>query len=119
MELRIDSRSFTNLAKAVRAAEPQLRTGLLAGLRAGGNIVAADARERASFSSRIPGSIRVRTRSTGSVTILAGGPQALDASVLEHKGVAGTFRHPVFGNRDLGEPDGSSLPAPGPRDQGR
>ena len=35
MELRIDSRSFTNLAKAVRAAEPQLRTGLLAGLRAG------------------------------------------------------------------------------------
>ncbi len=28
-------RSFPDLAKAVRAAEPQLRTGLLAGLRAG------------------------------------------------------------------------------------
>ena len=36
-----------------------------------------------------------------SVSVTAGGKRAPEAVVLEHGGVEGTFRHPVFGNRDV------------------
>jgi len=98
-ELSIDTKALRSFAKALRVAEPALAKGLRLAYRAAGDEVASDARRRADYSTRIPGSIRVRTTQTAAVSVIAGGPQALDAAPLEHQGLPGSFRHPVFGNR--------------------
>lgn len=98
--LDVDTRAFGRFARALKQTEPELAKGLRTALRAAGELVASDARERASYSRRIPGSIRVRT--TGlTVSVVAGGAKAPNAGPLEHGGREGTFRHPVFGNRGV------------------
>jgi hypothetical protein len=68
------------------------------GLREAGEIVAADARNRASYSDKIPASIKVRT-ARGNVKVVAGGDAAPDAAPIENKG-RGFVRHPIFGSRE-------------------
>lgn len=69
-----------------------------------GEDVAADAKSNASWSTRIPGTIKAKASTPRGqsvrVQIKAGGPEAPHARPFE--GIAGnsTFRHPVFGNRD-------------------
>ena len=64
-----------------------------------GEEVANEARMLASWSTRIPGSVRLIARGLNSA-VKAGGSAAPHAKPYEHSGVAGTFRHPVFGNRE-------------------
>jgi bacteriophage HK97-gp10 putative tail-component len=92
-----DTKQLSVLARNLRIAAPEAWKACRVSLRAAGNVVASDARSRASYSSRIPASIKVRTTAGGNVKVVAGGPQAEDAAPLENKGRAGTFRHPVFG----------------------
>ena len=96
----IDLSGLRSFATAVRKASPELKTALKAGLREGGEIVADEARARSSWSTRIPGSIRVRSSGIR-VSVVAGGAKAPDAAPYENKGVDGFFRHPVFGNREV------------------
>ena len=84
----------------MRRAAPEVAKDLKGSLRRAGEIVAADARSRAGFSSRIPGTVKVRV-SGPSVSVVAGGSGAPGAAPLENRGRSGTFRHPVFGNRDV------------------
>lgn len=78
-----------------------LRKRLRPKVRAAGNIVARDARLRASWSTRIPAAIRVRTafaKSPG-VRVSVDLRKAPHAKPYENEGRPGKFRHPVFGNR--------------------
>ena len=96
--VRIDARSFKKFSSTLRKAAPELAVGMRVKLKAAGQIVADDAKSRSAYSTRIPGSIRVSI-AAGKVTIVAGGAKAPDAGPLENKGLPGSFRHPVFGNR--------------------
>lgn len=98
--IRVDTSQLKTFATALRKTAPDLFKEFGAGLRAGGLIIAEDAKQRANFSTRIPPSIKVR-RSGVSVKIIAGGDTAPEAAPLENQGQSGTFRHPVFGNFDV------------------
>lgn len=96
----IDLSPLRGFVTSLRKASPELNREMRKGLRRGGDIVRDEAKGLASWSTRIPGSIRVRT--TGiRVSVIAGNKNAPHAAAFEHEGVPGFFRHPVFGNRDV------------------
>lgn len=97
------TRDFSVFAKALKIAAPELRKQLTVNLRAVGEVVAAEARSRASqYSVTVPDSIKVRV-SGATVSVVAGGSGVPMASLLElgNKGSReeAMFRHPVFGDR--------------------
>jgi hypothetical protein len=93
------------IARDMRKLPPETQKAVRPALRQGGEIIAADARTRADWSSRIPGSIRVRTsfrEDREKVQVVAGGPAVPHARPYEGIGTRGdTFRHPVHGNREV------------------
>jgi hypothetical protein len=97
----VESIGLRKFLADVRKADPVIQRQLLARIKEKvTGIVVPDAQSRASWSTRIPGSIRV-TASAKTVSIRAGGARAPHAAAFEHGGDPGTFRHPVFGNRDV------------------
>jgi hypothetical protein len=81
-----------------------LRKRLRPKLREAGRIVADDAKLRSSWSTRIPRAIRVATSFTKTrpgVSVIVNKNKAPHARPFEHGGDPGTFRHPVFGNREV------------------
>lgn len=102
--IRFDADELRLLARDARAAGPAAARGLKGGVRAAGEIVAADARSRAGWSSRIPGSVTVRS-SVRAAVVEAGGDTAPHAAPYENEGRPGTFRHPVnaWARRDRAE----------------
>jgi hypothetical protein len=97
----IDTSQLKDIGKRLRAADPALAKQLRIRLHGVGDIVAAEAEARSHWSTRIPESIKVRV-SGFSVKIVANATgKAPDAAPFENKGVAGSFRHPVFGNADV------------------
>jgi hypothetical protein len=102
-ELRLDAKALSDTARALRSGEPVLAREFTRALREAGNIVARLAKQKASFSSHIPGSIRTVV-SSQRVAVRAGPvafPHAGEAAALENRGVAGTVRHPVYGHREV------------------
>lgn len=98
----IDTRDFRAFAKALRVASPEIAKELRVRLRGVGEIVAEEARTRASeHSTTIAATISVRTAGA-TVSVIAGGPDSLIAALFElgNKGSRSTdvFRHPVFGH---------------------
>lgn len=99
---RVTTKELRSLAKDLVKSSKLTRRALLLGLKAAGEVVAVDARERASWSTHIPGTIKTRVSTASvSVKVVAGGPNAPDAAPLENHGKAGKFRHPVYGNRQV------------------
>lgn len=98
-ELMIDVSDLKDLARDLRRVDPVLQKQFLKALGRTGEIVATRARQNASFSTRIPGSIKVRRRGVR-VRVQAGGDAAPEAAPLENRGKQGTFRHPLFGDRE-------------------
>lgn len=92
----VDVSDFSRFAKVLRKKAPESATKMRKGLRASGMIVSERTKANASFSSRIPGSVSVRT-SGASVSVTAGGTKAPNAAPIENKG-KGYVRHPVFGD---------------------
>lgn len=109
LAVRVDARSISRASREVRRASPAAWKALRAELVAIGNVVAQDARSDASYSTRIPGSIKVRVTSGGNVKVVMGGDAAPNAVPIENGG-RGHVRHPVFGNRDVWT-DKNSRPA--------
>lgn len=99
--LSADVRALKNMGAALRKAEPAMYRGLQRSLREVGEEVAARARENFSWSSRIPGTVKARVAGVNAVVVSAGGKDAPHAKPIEHAGAEGSFRHPVFGNRDV------------------
>lgn len=60
-------------------------------------------RSNASWSSRIPAATKASTSfgRTPGVTIRVDSKAAPEARPIEHDGRPGTFRHPVYGNREV------------------
>jgi hypothetical protein len=103
----IDASQFKEVAKALKVAQPMLYKELGKSLAVAGRLIANDAKAIASkHSESIPPTIKVRRRGVG-VQVVAGGADVPIAGLFElgSKGnrssaTGGTFRHPVFGNRD-------------------
>lgn len=93
------ARSLTrDLAAVPDAARARLRTAL----RSAGQRVLDRARANASWSSRIPGAMRMRVRLTGErpgVIITVSAAAVPHARAFEGLLGGDYFRHPVFGNR--------------------
>lgn len=100
-----DVLSLRNLARQFRTMEPRIARRVNTNLRAAAEDVVAAAREKASWSTRIPPTIHASASGVTSVTIRAGTAKAAGgaphAKAYEHAGAPGAFRHPVFGNRQV------------------
>ncbi|MGH3097896.1 MAG: HK97 gp10 family phage protein [Streptosporangiales bacterium] len=83
---------------------PELRRLLRPKLRAAAQPIVARARRKASWSTRIPSAIKVQTSFSGrhpGVFIRVDATKAPHARPFENLGKPGTFRHPVFGDREV------------------
>lgn len=98
-DLRIDASDLADFGADCKAAGKVLEREFNKQLIASGEIVARKARQNASFSTRIPATIKTRRRGTR-IRVISGGDKAPHAAPLEHHGQPGSFRHPVFGNYD-------------------
>jgi hypothetical protein len=96
----IDTSQLKEFGKRLRATSPAVAKVLRLRLHEVGDVVAEAAREEASFSTRIPGSIKVRVSGFGVKVVGNATGTAPDAAPLENKGQSGSFRHPVFGDRE-------------------
>jgi HK97 gp10 family phage protein len=98
----VDATGLRALAADLRTVSPELYTAFRARTKAAGMLVAAEAKRRSSWSTRIPGSIKVSITNLGTgIKVTANGAKAPDAAPYENKGQSGNFRHPVFGNTDV------------------
>ena len=100
------SQGLRTLVADLGKMDPALRADIRKRFRAIGKSVLDDARQRASWSSRIPGATTLRTStsaSTAGITLRVSSAKAPHARPYEGIGGSrgGTFRHPVFGNRDV------------------
>jgi hypothetical protein len=98
--LQADTKSLRQLGARLRHSHPDIDRAVKAALREEGRKVAERARQNASWSSKIPATVKVRSSGVNAVIVSAGGPAAPGAKPIEHAGAQGTFRHPVFGDRD-------------------
>jgi hypothetical protein len=100
--MSIDTTELKLFAKVVRSASPAASRHMREKLREIGEIVADRARSKASWSTRIPGSIKVRTTGV-KLSVVAGGDAAPHARVYEmgSQRNRSMVRHPVFGNRQV------------------
>lgn len=92
-------RLIDDLGKIPKELKVQLRPGL----RKAGEAVRDQARANASWSRRIPAATRVSvgfTKRNPGVSVQVTRSRAPHARPLEHGGLPGSFRHPVFGHRD-------------------
>ncbi len=100
--IEIDTSSFNKFARDLKKAEPELAKSLRKNMKAAGEIVAVEARQRAGFSSRIPGNIKVGVagaRIRVYVKPLAK-PHFKEDFAQENKGKSGMIRHKTFGHAD-------------------
>lgn len=105
MTLEYDS--VRDFAKALGKVSPELRRQLRPQLRNAGQHVLDDMKRRASYSTRIPGATRMTVSfdaKGGGIRFRVSAARAPHARVLE-RGNDGSrsasFRHPVFGDRDV------------------
>lgn len=93
--------SVRELITELEGIPPDLKKKLRPALRRAANPIVADARKRASWSTRIPPATRVSTsfqaRKAG-VSIVVDRKKAPHARPYENLGQPGIFRHPVYGN---------------------
>lgn len=93
------------LVRDLQGMAPDIRAGLRLAFRAAGQTGLTQAKANASWSSRIPGAITVRTSTTANS---AGVYLRVNSDAAPHarpyEGIAnasrGYFRHPVFGDRE-------------------
>lgn len=106
MDLRVDMSQVKAFGRRLEVEAPQLTAGFQAGLMEAAEITAAKARRNAaSFPRKGPGTTRiadsVRVRRRGfRVRVQAGAAGAPEAAPIEHHGRSGSFRHPLFGDRE-------------------
>lgn len=98
--LSVDVSGLAQLTRDVnRIGDTALKTEVRTGLRKAGNVVATAARANASWSKRIPKTVKVSVTRRG-VSVHAGGDGAPHAVVFEGRVDGGNRRHPVFAQGD-------------------
>jgi hypothetical protein len=91
------------LAREFGTVPIELRRELRPRMRQAGEVVRREIQSAAGWSSQIPAAVRLTVAfgsKTGGVRIFVDAKKAPHARPLENMGAEGTFRHPVFGNRD-------------------
>lgn len=112
---RVNTDELKAFIRDLRASAPAAAKGLRENLRAGGEIVAVEARKIAEqHSQSIPPTIRSNVY--GAVVSVKGGNRSTPLAALYELGnkgsnkKPGTFSHPVFGRRDVAWPDQPRYP---------
>lgn len=104
MGFAVECSSIRVLARDFGSVPAELRAELRPRMRMAGEHLKTAIQSAASWSTRIPGAVRMSTAfgsKTGGVRISVSAARAPHARILEHQGVEGFFRHPVFGDRDI------------------
>lgn len=96
MTFKANASDLTKLGTRLRKSHPEVSKQLRRAVRAEGRKIADAAKGKASWSTRIPDTIRVAAQGVNTAVVRAGGKDAPHAAAYEHSGRAGTFRHPVF-----------------------
>lgn len=95
------SQEIRRLVRDLGKLPPEIRKELRPAIKEVGNVVVRDAQRRASWSTRIPGAIRIGANfSSGSragVTLIGNVRKAPHLRPWEHLGFQAPYRHPVFG----------------------
>lgn len=100
----IDPAQFARFQRDLKRLDPELKKQLNKELRGFlRQLVIPDAKSNASWSSRIPGAIRPRV-TTRRVGLRVAAKRAPHARPFEGISQGATFRHPVFGNRNVWVP---------------
>lgn len=102
--MAVHYQSVKELARDWGRVPIELRRELRPRLRQAGEHVRNAVRQNAGFSSRIPGAVGLTVSfasRTGGVRVRVNSKRAPHARPLENLGKAGSFRHPVYGNRDV------------------
>lgn len=96
------SQAIRALQKDIGKFEPELRKALRPALKSAVEPIAADARGRASWSTRIPRAISVSVRFSRDPGVLIRVRRAAAPHGRAYEGITGAvlFQHPVFGHRD-------------------
>ena len=94
-----DASSLRKLGKQLRQSKPEVYRQVRRAVLASAKVIADDARQRASWSTRIPGTVRASTSGPFTAVVRAGGASVPHAGPIEHAGKQGTFRHPVFADQ--------------------
>lgn len=95
--IMIDTKQFSLLTRGLRESGPAGAAAVRGALRDSAELVKAEAADRASYSSRIPGSLKARATSVN-FKVSAGGEAAPNAAPIENKG-RGNVRHPTYSPR--------------------
>ena len=98
--IHVDVSGMLAFADSAVAVGPRLEEEEAVAFTEIGKVVVAKAQGKAGWSSNIPQTIHSYPRGL-SVTLIAGEGESHpgEAAAYEHKGVGGSFRHPVYGNR--------------------
>ena len=95
--MRIDTAELKLFARGLRLADRKLYLTLNKRMRLAAQVVADDAKSRASWSTKIPATIKVRGGAARlSVVAGKGVPYAVPYEYGGKKMAKGTFKHPVF-----------------------
>lgn len=93
--------SWLKFGAELQSTTPVLRFGTRSTVRHWAEAFVAAALAKASWSrGRVQASFRIVGQGDN-VVVYAGGQGAPEAAPLDNEGKSGTFRHPVFGNRDV------------------
>jgi hypothetical protein len=90
------------LIRDLGAIPPDVDRGMRQGIRRAAQPALQRIRQNASWSRRIPAATRLSTSNVrAGVTIRVNANQAPHARPYENNGSPSTFRHPVYGNREV------------------
>lgn len=101
--MSVDRAQLEALIRDLGAIPPDMRRSMGPAVRKAAEPVLSQMKSNASWSTRIPGAISVTAgfgASISGVTFRVNAGRAPHARPIEHDGAAGTFRHPVYGNRE-------------------
>lgn len=103
--LEMNMGSLASIGKELRSIAPEIHKAMRVEMKDVADVIASRAREHASWSRRIPGTIKGRVLGNGTtVAVSAGGGKgsaAPHAKPIEHAGQSGKFRHPVHADPAL------------------
>lgn len=97
--IRTDASQLRSLGTRLRKTRPTVYRAIRREILRQAKQVADDAKQKADWSSRIPGTIKASAAGVNTAKVRAGGAAAPHAAAYEHGGAEGTFRHPVFADQ--------------------
>lgn len=99
LEIKVDSSDLRKLYQDLKVAGDGLQIDLRRQIKKAGDGLVSAVKKEASWSSRIPGAVKVKTSfgaKNAGVTVYVDAGKAPEAAPLNNQGNSGTFRHPVF-----------------------